>query len=161
MSGGSREHSLIAGNLNWILKSQLRGQPCELHSSDMRVKVSAQGMYTHPDISVVCGVPQFEDAHRDTLLNPMVIVEVLSPSTEAYDRGAKFGYYRELPSLREYLLVAQDKMLVEHYVRQDAGWLLTATSDAVAVALPSIGCTLPLAEIYLQVDPDQTSPSAQ
>src|SRR3954469_16024602 len=99
----------------------------------MRVKVRAQRMYTYPDVAVVCGEPQLEDAHGDTLLNPTLIVEVLSPSTELYDRGAKFGYYRQLSSLREYLLVAQDKMLVEHYVLQEDGWLLTATSDPEAV----------------------------
>src|SRR4051812_42258251 len=150
MSGASRTHNLINLNIASLLKSQLRGRPCEVYASDMRVMVSAQGMYTYPDTVVVCGGPQVEDAHGDTLLNPTVIVEVLSPTTELYDRAANFGYYRELPSLREYLLVAQDKMLVEHYVRQEAGWLLTPTSDpAAAVVLPSIGCTLPLAEVYL------------
>ncbi|HMA34345.1 MAG TPA: Uma2 family endonuclease, partial [Chloroflexia bacterium] len=94
MSGVSWEHSLINTNLLRVLSTQLLDRPCTAHASDLRVKVQAQGMYTYPDIVVVCGEPQFEDAQVDTLLNPTLIVEVLSPSTEAYDRGAKFGYYR-------------------------------------------------------------------
>jgi Uma2 family endonuclease len=152
MSGVSREHSLINGNLFSLLNLQLRDRPCEAHASDLRVKVSARGMYTYPDIVVVCGEPQFEDAQVDTLLNPTLIVEVLSPSTEAYDRGTKFGYYRDLPSLQEYLLVAQDKMLIEHFVRAGDGWLLTATGDPAAVVqLPTIGCAVPVAEVYRKV----------
>lgn len=152
MSGVSREHSLINSNLIRVLSSQLLDQPCEVHASDMRVKVSARGMYTYPDIAVVCGDAQYEDDQVDTLLNPTLIVEVLSPSTEAYDRGAKFGYYRQLPSLQEYLLVAQDQMLVEHFVREEGGWLLTETRDPGAVVrLPSIGCEAQLAEIYRKI----------
>src|SRR5579859_1008842 len=153
MSGVSWEHSLITGNLLTVLHGQLRDRPCTVHASDLRVKVRAHGMYTYPDLVVVCGAPQFEDAHVDTLLNPTIIVEVLSPSTEAYDRGAKFGYYRALPSLQEYLLVAQDQMLLEHYRRADASWVLTATTDSAAVVrLPAIGCDLPLAEVYRKVN---------
>src|SRR2546428_721678 len=156
MSGVSREHSLINGNLVRVLSSQLLDRPCEVHASDMRVKVgakvNARSLYTYPDIAVVCGDAQFEDDQVDPLLNPTLIIEVLSPSTEAYDRGAKFGYYRRLPSLREYMLVAQDKMLVEHFVREDDGWLLTETTDPDAVVrLPSIGCEVPLAEVYRKI----------
>jgi Uma2 family endonuclease len=152
MSGASRAHSLITGNLFRVLSGQLLDRPCEAHASDLRVKVSARGLYTYPDIVVVCGDAQFEDAAVDTLLNPTLIVEVLSPSTEAYDRGAKFGYYRQAPSLREYVLIAQDRMLVEQYVRADAGWLLTETSDPAArVEFPAIGCAAPLSEIYRKV----------
>src|SRR3954470_16904967 len=155
MTGASREHNLITANILRVLSSQLLDRPCEAYVSDMRVRVrtgvagkaGGPGMYTYPDLTVVCGDPRFEDEQVDTLLNPTLIVEVLSPSTEAYDRGAKFGYYRQLSSLREYLLVAQDKMLVEHFVREDDGWLLTETGDPGAVVhLPSIGCHLPLAE---------------
>src|SRR5579859_7443252 len=152
MSGVSRAHSLINTNLAWVLSSQLRDRPCEVHASDMRVKVTAQGLYTYPDIAVVCGPAQWEDAQVDTLLNPTLIVEVLSPSTEAYDRGAKFGYYRALPSLQEYLLVAQDQALLEHYLRADDSWVFTATRDPGAVVrLPTIACDLPLAEVYRNV----------
>jgi Uma2 family endonuclease len=125
MSGVSREHSLINMNLSRVLSSQLLDQTCEAHASDMRVKVGAKvsgrSLYTSPDIAVVCDDAQFEDDQVDTLLNRTLIVEVLSPSTEAYDRGLKFGYYRRLPSLQEYLLVAQDHMLMEHFVREGDG----------------------------------------
>jgi Uma2 family endonuclease len=152
MSGVSWEHSLINGNLFWVLKSQLRGRSCTIHASDLRVKVNARGMYTYPDLVVVCGEPQFEDAHVDTVMNPTVIIEVLSPSTEAYDRGAKFGYYRALPSLQEYLLVAQDQMLIEHFVRAGDIWHFNAATDPDEVLrLPSIDCAVPLAEVYDQV----------
>ncbi|HMA34002.1 MAG TPA: Uma2 family endonuclease, partial [Chloroflexia bacterium] len=149
MSGVSWEHSLITGNVFRVVSTQLLDRPCTAHASDLRVKVSAQGMYTYPDIVVVCGTPEFEDAQVDTLLNPTLIVEVLSPSTEADDRGAKFGYYRTVPSLLEYLLIAQDKMLVEHYARRGEQWVLTATTDPTAVVpLPAIDCALPLSEVY-------------
>jgi Uma2 family endonuclease len=107
MTGASREHNVIATNTSRALGNQLSGRPCETYQSDMRVKVSETGMYTYPDVVVACGTPAFEDAYVDTLLNPTVIIEVLSPSTEAYDRGEKFAHYRRLPSLREYLLIAQ------------------------------------------------------
>ena len=152
MSSVSREHSLVTGNLFWVLRTQLRDGPCEIHASDLRVKVSARGMYTYPDLVVVYGEAEFEDAQVDTLLNPTLIVEVLSPSTEAYDRGAKFGYYRQLPSLREYLLVAQDQVLLEHFVREDGGWLLTAATDPTAtLRVPASGCEVPVAKVYRTV----------
>jgi Uma2 family endonuclease len=114
------------------------------------VKVDATGLYTYPDIIVVCDEPQFEDAAVDTLLNPRVIVEVLSDSTEKYDRGAKFGHYRQVPSLQEYILVAQDRPLVERYVRQsDGSWLLTVFDQPSQVfAFASVSGQIPIAEIY-------------
>ncbi len=152
MSGSSLAHNRINVNLLRILSTQTLDGPCETFSGDMRVKVTAQGMYTYPDLSMVCGEPQFEDTQVDTLLNPTLIIEVLSPSTERYDRGAKFGYYRALPSLQAYLLVAQDRMLVEQFVRDGDGWRLTVVSDpAAGLPLPAIGCTLPLAEVYRRV----------
>jgi Uma2 family endonuclease len=119
----------------------------------MRVKVSPTGLYTYPDVTVVCGEPEFEDAEVDTLLNPKVLVEVLSPSTADYDRGGKFTHYRRLPSLQEYVLISQDRPLVEHYVRQGRDeWLLTEQSSLQdTLILPSIQCQLPLPEIYLKV----------
>jgi Uma2 family endonuclease len=152
MSGASRVHNLISGNLARVLGSQLLDRPCEVYASDMRVKVTARGMYTYPDTVVVCGDAQFEDEQVDTLLNPTVIVEALSTPTEAYDRGAKFEYYRQLPSLREYILVAQEQILIEHFVREDEGWLLTETTGpGELVQLPSIACALPVAEVYRKV----------
>jgi Uma2 family endonuclease len=152
MSGASRVHNRITMNLARVLDTQTLDGPCETYGSDQRVKVSASGMYTYPDFTVVCSQPQFEDGHVDTLLNPTLIIEVLSPSTEAYDRGAKFGYYRQLPSLQEYLLIAQDQMLIEHYVRAEDAWRYTATTDPAAVVrLLAIGCELPVAEVYRRV----------
>jgi len=120
----------------------------------MRVKISPTGLYTYPDITVVCSEAQFEDTQQDTLLNPTLIVEVLSESTEAYDRGGKFAHYRKLTSLMEYVLIAQTKPHVEHYVRQpDNRWLL-AEADSLhqTLHLPSIDCHLVLAEVYDKVD---------
>jgi Uma2 family endonuclease len=156
MSGASREHNLIAFNLARELGTQLRGRQCEAYISDMRVKVSPTGIYTYPDVSAVCGEPIFDDVQRDTLTNPSVIIEVLSPSTEAYDRGLKFAHYRRLTSLTDYVLVAQDRLSVEHYVRQsDTGdqWVLTEISDVNGILrLTSISCDLPLQAIYEKVE---------
>jgi Uma2 family endonuclease len=148
MTGASRRHNLLAGNLYTAFRTQLRPKGCEVYFSDMRVKVPATGLYTYPDV-VVCDEPQFEDAEVDSLLNPQVIVEVLSKSTEDYDRGTKLMHYRTLPSLAEYLLVSQDRVHVEHYLHQSDGWLLTDTDRREdIVELPSVGARLPLADLY-------------
>lgn len=153
MSGASRRHSLIAGNLFGELRAQFRGRACEAHISDMRVKVSATGLYTYPDVVAVCGEPRFEDDHVDTLLNPAVIVEVLSESTEAYDRGETFAHYRRVESLREYVLVSQDKIRVEHYRREREHWVLSELAAAdTTLELESIDCRVALAAIYEKVD---------
>jgi len=153
MSGASRPHNLIAGNVFGELRPQLRGRPCEAYVSDMRVKVSPTGLYTYPDIAVVCGEILLDDAHNDTLLNPVVLIEVLSPSTEAYDRGEKFAHYRRLASLQEYVLIAQDKVRVEHFKRQGDQWVLTEISDIEGVLrLPAIECQVTLKDIYERVE---------
>ncbi len=160
MAGAGDEHNLIAGNLFASLHSQLRDRPCVVYMNEMRVKVTAQGLYTYPDLAVICGPRQFEGARRDTLLNPTLIIEVLSPSTALYDRTAKFGYYRQLPSLQEYLLVAQDQQLIEHFVRADGGWLLIEPADPAVLHLPSIGCTVPVTEVYRKVNLSPDSAAA-
>lgn len=153
MSGASERHNLIAGNLQGLIWSQLRGRPCRVYANDMRVKVAPTGMYTYPDIVALCDRPQLEDAHGDTLLNPAVIVEVLSDSTEAYDRGEKFAHYRRLETLREYVLVAQNKVRVEHYRREGEAWVLSEVSDPEGTLhLPSIDCRVSVAAIYEKVD---------
>ena len=153
MAGASREHNLIAANTLAELHVQLRGRPGETYPSDMRVKVSTTGLYTYPDVVVVCSEPRIEDEHVDTLLNPTVLVEVLSPSTEACDRGDKFAHYRRLDSLQEYGLMAQDRMRVEHYARQGEQWLLTEFNQPDEILpLVSIGCEVPLREIYARVE---------
>jgi Uma2 family endonuclease len=154
MAGTSRWHNLIVTNVLRELSLQLKGRPCTTYPSDMRVKVSPTGLYTYPDVTVVCGEAQFEDNQQDTLLNPTLIVEVLSESTEAYDRGGKFAHYRKLASLMEYVLITQTKPHIEHYVRQsDNRWLL-AEADSLqdTLHLPSIDCHLALAEVYDKVD---------
>ncbi|MFN8472634.1 MAG: Uma2 family endonuclease [Anaerolineae bacterium] len=153
MAGASEQHNLIALNIAADINLEFRGRGCRAYASDMRVKVGPTGMYTYPDVVAFCGEPHLEDRHRDTLVNPAVIVEVLSPSTEAYDRGEKFAHYRRLDSLMEYILVAQDKVRVEHYVRQDDGWLLSEISDLDGVLrLASIDCSVPLRDIYDKVE---------
>ena len=160
MAGASWEHTLIKDNLAREAGNQLKGGPCQVVTSDLRVKVSVTGLYTYPDMVVVCDQPQFEDQVQDTLLNPRVIVEVLSDSTERYDRGTKFAHYRELPSVQEYVLVAPDRPLVERYVRQpDDSWLLTAFRALTETfEFGSIAASIPLADIYRGVQlPDAPS----
>jgi Uma2 family endonuclease len=152
-SRANRWHNLIAGNLCVQLSSQMRGRACEAYMGDMRVKISPTGMYSYPDIVGVCDEPRFEDANIDTLLNPLVIVEVLSESTEAYDRGEKFAHYRRLDTLREYVLVAQDQVRIEHYLREGEQWILSEISNSDGpLHLPSIDCHVMLAAIYEKVE---------
>jgi Uma2 family endonuclease len=152
MAGASREHNLIVANVIGLLFALLRGRACEAYPSDMRVKVPATGLYTYPDVSVVCGGSELEDGELDTLLNPQVIVEVLSPSTEAYDRGEKFEHYRSIPSFHEYVLVSQSKSLVDHFVKQpDGSWLMRSRSAGQSLDLPSVGCVLAIDDLYLKV----------
>jgi Uma2 family endonuclease len=155
MTGASRRHNRIVLNLSFALDSQLRGKGCEVFASDMRLRVPAADLYTYPDVVVACGEPRFEDPELDTLLNPALIVEVLSKSTEGYDRGAKFEHSRTLPSLSEYLLVAQDRIHVERFVREAGDrWVLTETDDpGFSLELSSIGCTLALSDVYDRVFP--------
>ena len=153
MSGATREHNLVCGNTFVALHLQLQERACEIYSNDMRLKVSSAGLYTYPDVLVVCDEPRFEDDSFDTLLNPTALFEILSPSSEAYDRGAKFGYYRQLDSMQEYTLVSQDCMRVEHYLRQGSQWILTEFSNPEdIVRLTSINCELSLRETYARVE---------
>ena len=157
MVSASFRHNLIQTRVVSNLYGQLRGRPCEVTPSGLRVAVGALGIYTYPDVTVVCGEPRFEDAEQDTLLNPTLIVEILSPSTESYDRGKKFQRYRLLPAFQEYLLIAQDLPFVEHYVRQaDNRWVFSAFERlGDVVALDAIGGTLALADVYAGIAFDQ------
>jgi Uma2 family endonuclease len=154
MTGASRKHNLIAGNVFAALKDHLRGKPCEVYIGDMRVRIPSANLYTYPDVVVACGTPEFEDAEVDTLLNPALIVEVLSKSTASYDRTQKFDYYRTLPSLGEYLPVEQDAYHVAQYVKQSDGrWLLADIRGSDGrVELTSVGCGLSLADVYERVE---------
>lgn len=153
MTGASRKRNLISVNVATILNNQLAERDCEVYASDMRVKVNPTGLYTYPDVVVVCGEPQFEDKEIDTLLNPNVIIEVLSKSTEGYDRGSKFEHYRSIESLSEIVLIEQHKHHVEHYRRQgNSQWILTETnSQQDKIVLDSLNCDLPLSQIYMKV----------
>jgi Uma2 family endonuclease len=150
MAGSSREHNRIKENLVGELFARLKGGPCQTLSSDQRVMVDVTGLYTYPDIVILCGPGIYDPADRDTLTNPTAIIEVLSPSTEKYDRGQKFRHYQQLPSLVEYVLVAQDEPLCDRYVRQaDGSWALVAFVELTAtLAFTSIPVRIPLADVY-------------
>jgi Uma2 family endonuclease len=153
MAGAKEDHIVVVGNIFTSLHQQLRSRPCRVYSNDMRVAIGATGLYVYPDVVAVCAERQFLDDRNDTLRNPTLIVEVLSPSTEAYDRGAKFKHYRTIESLREYLLVASESVDVELHTRQpDGRWILTSTDRMEDVLdLDSIGCRLALADLYEKV----------
>ncbi len=154
MSGASPDHDAIVSNTFISIGSQLRNGPCIIRTSDLRVKVASYRSYFYPDIKIVCGKPEFSQDNPPALLNPTVIIEVLSPSTADYDRGAKAREYFQLESLQEYLLIAQDRPHIERFVRQpDGQWLLGAVNGLDAsLDLPTIGCTLALAEVYARVE---------
>ncbi len=153
MPGASRQHNLITINISSGLHLQLLDRNCEVYSNDMRVKISDAGVYTYPDVVVVCDEPCFEDDHFDTLLNPTVIVEVLSPSTEVYDRNEKFSSYQTLDSLQEYILVSQHSINVEQYIRQSERWDLRVFSSLDdLLQLSSIACQLAVRAIYAKVN---------
>lgn len=153
MTGASARHNLIVANVIGDLHAQLHGKPCRVYPGDLRVKIEATGLYTYPDAQVICENPRYADARRDTVTDPSVIIEVLSPSTEDYDRGKKFQHYRTIETLREYLVIAQDTPRVEHYIRQDAQqWLLVEiTRREQIIPLEAIDCTLTLTAIYEEV----------
>jgi len=153
MAGASPRHGVVVTNLVAELRQQLKARPCIVYSNDIRLRVSTNGLYTYPDVMVVCGGVQFADDRKDTVLNPVLIVEVLSDSTRDYDRGRKFQHYRALPSLLEYLTVEQDAPHVERWTRQpEDHWLLTEFNDlSQSVQLTSVGCVLALTEVYDKV----------
>lgn len=161
MAGASPAHNIIASNLVGALWSRLRGRGRHVFGSDMRVRVSATGLRAYPDVSALCGKLDLDSQENDSLRNPSVLVEVLSPSTEGFDRGEKFAHYRRLESLTDYVLISQDAMLVEHYVRQpDDGWVLREFSrPEQSIPLASLQVELPLSEIYEQVPWPPAPPS--
>lgn len=153
MAGASETHVSVVSNLVFLLMSQLRKKPCKVYANDLRVRVSETGLYTYPDVVVLCKEGRFDDKQKDTLLNPGVIVEVLSGSTEAYDRGKKFEHYRRVESLTDYILVEQNSMHIEHYRRQDNGWLFTeAKGEEGVIRVENLDCELILAEVYEKIE---------
>ena len=153
MAGASRPHNLIAGNIFATIHGQIATRDCEVYQGDMRVKISETGLYVYPDVVVACEQLEFEDAQLDTLLNPRLVVEVLSKSTESYDRGTKWRHYQSLPSLREYVLVSQSNALVELFRRTaDEQWLYAAYHEpSQPIVLDSVDCQLQLDQIYAKV----------
>ena len=160
MAGATEAHNLLVWNLIRELGQQLRSRPCHAYPSDMRVRVSPTGLYTYPDVVVVCGERQFLTEQKDTLLNPSLLVEVLSPSTEAYDLGRKFECYQSIESLGDYLVVATDRIHAGLFTRQADGWLLTSASRMEdSLDLQSVGCRLTLADLYEKVELSKPNPA--
>jgi Uma2 family endonuclease len=150
MSGGSPAPSAIAANVIRALGNQLLGKPCQVYTSDLKVATDDAGFFAYPDLSIICGEPRRYDEHQDAVTNPTVIVEVLSPSTEAYDRGRKFAQYQRIASLNDYILIAQDQPRVELFTRQSGNhWDFSFVEGLEAtLSIASIDCTLPLAQVY-------------
>lgn len=158
MSGGTLLHDQIMGNADDLLRTDLRGRDCHVFTNNMQIKVPAALPYRYGDGSVVCGKVEVERFNgADLLLNPILIIEVLSPSTEAYDRGDKFPYYKSIPSFREYLLIAQHRPHVTHYIESETGkWDYEEINDlAGSIYLTSIDCSLALADIYRDLEFDR------
>jgi Uma2 family endonuclease len=154
MAGASFNHNLITTNLARELSSQLKSQPYTVLANDMRLRVQTADACAYPDIVVLCDKPAFHDGRKDVLTDATLVAEVLSPSTEGYDRGAKFALYRDLPGLRQYVLIAQDRLAIDVFTRQpDGRWVLDAYTDPEAVIpCEPIGCTLTLSEVYAKVE---------
>lgn len=154
MSGAKRNHNKITTNLSGLVWQHLKGKDCESYSNDMRLFIPKTGLYTYPDVVVVCGEPQFQDDVFDTLLNPILLTEVLSESIESYDRGKKFQYYRSIESLEEYVLVSQEEARIEKYVKSgDEFWALSeAVGLEAEIEFSSIGCQVALREVYDKVN---------
>ena len=152
MAGGTAEHGFLSGRMILELGAQLRGKPCAPHSSDTRIRVVATGLSTYPDVSVVCGKPERDVEDHEALTNPIVIVEVLSKSTEAYDRGEKFHQYRRIPSLQEYVLVSQGVNRIEQFTRTAEGWVLRSAGPGESLQLTSVGCVLQVDSVYEGVE---------
>lgn len=157
MAGESLSHGRIKLDAATALNIRLQGKTCEAFTSDTKVRTPGINMFGYPDVVVVCGEPLFHDTFQDVILNPKVIIEVLSPSTELYDRAEKFASYRQLESLTDYLLISQDKVRIEHYVRHGKFWMLSEESNlANSITIDSIACTLPLSEVYARVEFPET-----
>ena len=153
MSGGTPNHAFITANLAGELYNALKKTDCRVASSDLRIRVSPDGLYTYPDISVVCGQAEFSGSEADTLANPALVIEVLSPTTEAYDRGFKAVQYRKIISLQEYVFVSQNEARVEVFRRQHNGtWLLSESAGmSAACRFDSVNCDVALADIYAEI----------
>jgi Uma2 family endonuclease len=153
MAGASANHNWIVLNTGSHLREQLKSKPCRVYPSDLKLRVEATGLFTYPDLSIVCGEPRLESDHGDVLLNPVVLVEVLSDSTEAYDRGKKFEHYRTIPSLQHYILITQDRHSIDCFTRSNGeSWNLTSCKGLSGkITLEAIECELLGSEVYDKV----------
>jgi Uma2 family endonuclease len=157
MAGAGREHNLIVVNVTSELRNQLRDRQCEVYAAAMRVFLPPTEDYAYPDVVVACGEPQFMDDAFDTLLNPILIVEVLSESTKDFDRGSKFAYYRQIPSLREFVAISQEQVWVEHHRLVDREWkLVDLVRRRDFLRLESVGCEISLSEVYAKVAAEES-----
>jgi Uma2 family endonuclease len=163
MPGVTLAHSTIVWNIGLELRRQLKGRPLQVHGPELRVKVPSTGLYTYPDVFVFRDRPVLEDSYHDTVLNPEVVFEVLSDSTESYDRGKKFMHYRGLDSLREYFLVAQNECRIERFAKQEDGnWLFSeVTSRDGSIEVSSVACRLSVSQIYEKIEFGTESPTPQ
>jgi len=153
MGGASPKHVLIAGNTAGELRNRLRDTNCQVYSADLRIQAELDNVYYYPDVVVVCGRPEYRDSRRDTVSNPLVIVEVLSPSTRNYDRGDKFAHYRRLDSLRDYILIDQEACHVEHFVRREGIWEFSEIDDCQgSLVIPTLDIAIALKEIYAKLE---------
>ncbi len=154
MAGASREHNILTRNLTFELHLRLRESSCQVFVADLRVKVDRTGLYTYPDLLIVCGTPEYAPENRNTLTNPKVVIEILSDSTERYDRTTKFRHYKQLPSVQEYVLVSQDEPLIERYTRQSDGtWAQTDFVGLdVQMKLATVEVSVPMADVYRGVE---------
>jgi Uma2 family endonuclease len=152
MGGASPKHVLIASNIAGELRHRLKDKPCQVYASDLRIQADAGNAYFYPDVAIICGRPEYHDGKHDTVTNPIVIIEVLSPTTRNYDRGDKFAYYRRLASLREYILIDQEPCHIEQFVRTPTGFEFSEIDDCQAdLIIHSLSIAIPLAEIYAKV----------
>jgi Uma2 family endonuclease len=152
MGGASPKHVLIASNIAREVGNKLKDKPCQVYASDLRIQADTGSAYFYPDVAVVCGRPEYRDGKHDTVTNPIVIIEVLSPMTRNYDRGDKFAYYRRLASLREYILIDQEPCHIEQYVRTKSGFEFSEIEDCQAdLIIPTLDIKIPLAEVYAKV----------
>lgn len=148
MAGGTPEHAALSAAIVVLLGARLRGKPCRPYSADLRIRVLQTGLATYADAAVICGEPARDPASPTHVTNPTVLVEVLSPSTEEYDRGEKREHYQRIESLREYVLIAQDRRRVEVFRRSGEGWELRVCGPSEAFELPSLGLSVPIDELY-------------
>ena len=153
MSGASWNHNVIARNLNTIVLPFLKGKPCSMFGSDLRIHIPENTLYTYPDFSIICGVPETTDEEQDTVIKPAAIIEILSPTTKSYDRGDKFNLYRQIPTLQEYILIDSETVSVEHFIKTNVHeWVLTEWKDITqSFTIKTVGMPVALQELYLDI----------